>query len=252
MPILTLLGAITIALAGAATLALRVVRVPRGRSPAGSRTSRTDARLDVSQPANALVKSLEDELQRHTLGLREALNLRRARNEPEAQTRLLNARVRHAVAARDLGRLIRPTSGGRLRRWMDQAWLDMYVDRVRREVSAVRVPSQTRPLTGERAVRRLVTWVAGGPRVGFAADLVVYHRAQRAHARMALAQARRLASANRQDEARTQLWNEQDYHLRAERELGRMFAATAPAAGDSPSGPLPAAPKTVPLEPVNA
>ena len=253
MPFLTLLGAITLALAGAATLAFRVVRVPRGRStraPAGNRIPRKETRLDVSQPANALVKVLEDELQRHTLGLREALNLRRARNEAEAQTRLLNARVRHAVAARNLGRVIRPTSGLRLLRWMDQTWLEMYVERVRREVAAVRVPGQTRPLTGDPALRRLVTWVMGGPRVGFAADLVEYHRAQRAHARMALAQARRLATAQRQDEAQTQLWNEQAYHMRAERELGRMFAATAPAAGESPSGPLPAAPKTVPLEPV--
>lgn len=256
MEILTLLGAITIALASAATLAFRVVRVPRGRgtrAPAGrtgSRSPRMAAHLDANQPALALVKHLEDELRRHTAGLREAHNLRRARNEAEAQTRLLNARVRHAVAARDLGRVIRPTTGGRLRRWMDQAWLDMYVDRVRREVAAVRVPGQTRPLNSERTLRRLVTWVTGGPRVGFAADLVEYHRAQRAHARMALAQARQLAIANRQDEAQTQLWHEQDYHVRAERELGRMVAPVASTPSLSDSGPLAAAPKTVPLEPV--
>ncbi|HEX9036924.1 MAG TPA: hypothetical protein VF808_08015 [Ktedonobacterales bacterium] len=247
MPILTLLGVMTIALASAATLALRVVRVPRGRgmrAPAG----RQPARMDTSKPATALVAHLEDELQRHTMGLREALNLRRARNEPEAQTRLLNARVRHAVAARALGRVIHPTAGGRLRRWMDQAWLDMYVDRVRREVGAVRVPGQTRPLAGEPALRRLVTWITGGPRAGYASDLVDYHRAQRAHARMALVQARRLVQANRQDEAQTQLWNEQDFHMRAERELGAMFAPIAPAGATS--GSLPAAPRTVPLEPV--
>jgi hypothetical protein len=242
MPILTLLGAMVFALAGAATLAFRVVRVPQSnaatRNPASSRSPRANA----GQSTAALQKHMTDEFQRHTIGLREALNLRRARNEPEAQTRLLNERVRHAVAARDLARFIRPTSGGRLRKWMDQAWLDMYVDRVRREVAAIRVPNHTRPLAGEGALRRMITWIQGGPRAGYASDLVSYHRIQRAHYRMAMAQARKLARENRQDEAQTRLWNEQDFHMRVERELGQLT-------GPSPQ-PGPASPDTAPLTPV--
>ncbi len=242
MPILTLLGAMAFALASAATLAFRVVRVPRSnaatRGPAGSQTTR----MDASSSTAALLKHMADEYQRHTSGLRVAMNLRRARNETEAQTRLLNERVRHAVAARHLARFIRPTTGGRLRVWMDQAWLDRYVDRVRHEVNAVRVPGQTRPLTSERALRRIITWIQGGPRTGYASDLVAYHRLQREHYRLAMAQARRLARENRRDEAQTQLGHEKDYHQRVERDLGEQFGLATP--------PSAASPNTAPLAPV--
>lgn len=220
MEIMALLGAVTIALAGAATLAFRVVRVP-GRKAV--HTARQALRMDPRQPADALHKSMAREYQRHSVALREALNLRRARNESEAQTRLLNERVRHAVAARDLGRFTRPAVGGRLRRWMDQAWLDVYVDRVRREVAEVRVPGQSRPLSGEPALRQLITWIQGGPRSGYAHDLVEYHRLHREHYRLATAQARQIAQEGAEDEAQTRLAAEQAYHLRAARELGRTF-----------------------------
>ena len=47
-----------------------------------------------------------------------------------------------------------------------------------------------------------------------------------------MAQARRLARENRQDEARTQLAHEKDYHERVERDLGaRVWAGNATRAG---------------------
>lgn len=188
------------------------------------------------------------EHQRHTIALREALNLRRARNDHEAQTRLLNERVRHAVAARDLARRIRPSSGGLLRRWASQAWLDIYVERVRREVGAVRVPGQTQPLTRESALRRIVVWAQGGPRVGYASDLVEYHRSQRAHYRLAKVSATRLARNGRHDEAMTQFWNEQDFHMRSAHDLGEMFGAES-RPGPSPLATRPLAPMAGPTVP---
>jgi hypothetical protein len=222
MPIPMLLSVIAITLAGAATLAFRVVRVPESKAAKRGQAAAATARMDPRQPAMALHASMADEYRHHTMGLREALNLRRARNEAEAQTRLLNERVRHAMAARDLSRLIRPTVGGRLRRWVDQAWLDVYVDRVRREVAEVRMPSQTRPLSGESTLGRLITWAQGGPRAGYAHDLAEYHRAQRTHYRLAVAQAKRLAQEGKQDEAGARLADERDFHLRMARELGRL------------------------------
>jgi hypothetical protein len=228
MPILTLLGVIAVTLAGAATLAFRVVRVP------GNGATRDAApRVSANHPAAMLLNKMSAEYQRHTIALREALNLRRARNEAEAQTRLLNERVRHAVAARDLARIARPASGWLVIRLWDQAALDRYVDRVRREVATVRVPGQTRPLTREGALRRAMTWALGGPRVGFASDLVEYHRGQREHYRLAMTNARRLTRAGSASEAQTQLWNEQDFHMRSAQELGEMFGIT-----QSGTGPL--------------
>ncbi len=242
MPILTLLGAMAVALASATALAFRVVRTPRSdaakRGPAGSRASQ----LATGSSTAALLKHVTDERQRHTAALRVALSLRRARNETEAKTRLLNERVRHAVAVRDLARSIRPTGTGRLFRWMDQAWLDMYVDRVRREVNAVRVPGQTSPLATEGMWRRFIIRIQGGARIGFASDLVAYHRLQREHYRLAVIQARKLARDNRQDEAQTQLWGERDYHERIERELGELF--------NQGGQPGPGGATTVPLAPV--
>lgn len=241
MPILTLLGAMVFALASAATLAFRVVRVPR--NDAAKRAAGSQApRMDAGSPTAALLKHVTDEHQRQTQALRVAMNLSRARNESEAQTRLLNERVRHAMAVRDLARSIRPTSGGWLLKFMDQASLDGYVNRVRREVNAVRVPSQTRPLSGEGALRRLITWIQGGPRTGFASELVAHHRFQREHYRLAKAQARRLARENRQIDAKIQLGNEKDHHERVERNLGEMFGQGAQPSVTSAN--------TVPLAPV--
>ena len=247
MPVPMLLGVFAITLAGAATLAFRVVRVPERKATNRGQAAAATARMDPRQPAMALHAGMADEYRHHTVALREALNLRRARNETEAQTRLLNERVRHAMAARDLSRFIRPAVGGRLRRWIDQAWLDMYVDRVRREVAEVRMPSQTRPLSGESMLGRLITWAQGGPRAGYAHDLVEYHRAQRTHYRLAMAHAKRLAQQGKQDEAGARLADERDFHLRMARELGRMSGvggATGPLTLTDPELPAVPAPVT--------
>lgn len=220
MEILTLIGATVVVLVSGATLAFRVVRTP-GRKTA--RPAPQTPRMDPRKPADALHKSMTREYQRHTMALRVALDLRRARNESEALNRLLAERVLHAVAARDLGRFIRPVLGVQMLKFVDRARLDVYADRVRREVTDFRAPGLTRPLARGSVVSQLITWIKGGPRAGYAHDLVEYHRDQREHYRLAMAQARQIVLEGAEDEAQTRLVAEQAYHLRAARALGRAL-----------------------------
>jgi Cu2+-containing amine oxidase len=159
------------------------------------------------------------------MALREAQNLRRARNEPEALFRLVNERIQHAEAARRLGQHVQPTLGGRVRQWIDQARLDVMADTVRREVAEVRLPTQSRPLTQGRGLGRLITWARGGPQMGAPHELALYHRDQREHYRLAMVQARRFVREQKQAEARASLATEQTHHLRMSRALKGRFAS---------------------------
>jgi hypothetical protein len=231
MDVLMLTGAMVAALGGMLALAFRVVRLPQGKaSKAGARPVAAREQVSKMEKVNprestqVLLNHVTDEYKRHTVALREALDLRRSRNESEALTRLLNERIHQVEAARKLGQFVQPTVGGRLRQWIDQARLDLLVDTVHREVAEVRLPAaQTRPLAGERAFNRFVTWMRGGPQVGAPRDLELYHREQREHYRLAMAQAHRLVSERRLADAHTQLAHEQTYHLRASRALKGRF-----------------------------
>ncbi|HZC04047.1 MAG TPA: hypothetical protein VE338_00245 [Ktedonobacterales bacterium] len=221
MEIFMLAGALVATLGGVMALAFRVVRLPKGKSgKAGARTAKAGSR----EPVQVLLNHVTDEHTRHTLALREALDLRRSRNEAEARARLLNERILHVEAARRLGQHVQPTIGGRVRQWLDQARLDILVDTVRREVADVRFGAvPTLPLAGERGLGRLITWARGGPKVGAAHDLALYHREQREHYRLAVIQARRLARDQRQADARSHLATEQAHHLRVSRDLKRRL-----------------------------
>ncbi len=235
MELFMLAGAVIAALGGVMTLAFRVVRLPVGKPAAHSATVRKQAsKVSPREPAQVLLAHVTDEHKRHTLALREALDLRRARNEAEALHRLHFERILQVEAARKLGQFVQPTIGGRLRQWIDQARLDVLADSVRREVEAVRFPAtQTRPLAGERALTRFITWARGGPQVGAAHELATYHRDQREHYRLAMAQARRMLREQRQSDALSRLAAEQTYHLRANRSL-KLSLQSAP--GDAPDG----------------
>jgi hypothetical protein len=228
MDMLMLAGALIATLGGVMALAFRVVRLPLGKP--GKPGARPVAIREQAvkggprEPTHILLIHVTDEYKRHTMALREALDLRRSRNEAEALTRLLNERILHVEAARGLGQFIQPTIGGRVRQLFDQARLDWLMDTVRREVAEVRFPStQTRPLAGERALSRLITWARGGPQVGAPHELATYHREQREHYRLAMIQARRLAHERRQSDALSRLAAEQAYHLRVSRDLKRQF-----------------------------
>jgi hypothetical protein len=228
MEMFMLAGALVATLGGVMALAFRVVRLPLGKSgKPGVRpvaTREQAAKGGPREPTHVLLIHVTDEYKRHTMALREALDLRRSRNDAEALTRLLNERILRAEAARRLGEFVQPTLGGRLRQWLDQAWLDVLVDTVRREVAEVRFPTtQTRPLASERTLSRLITWARGGPATGAPHVLATYHREQREHYRLAMTQARRLANARRQSDARSCLAAEQAYHLRVSRDLKRQF-----------------------------
>lgn len=224
MDMLMLTSAIIAALGGVMALAFRVVRLPMGKPSARPATTRKQAaKVDPREPTQVLLIHVTGEYKRHTQALREALDLRRARSDAEAFTRLLNERVLHMEAARKLGQFVQPTVGGRFRQWFDQARLDLMVDTVRREVAEVRHPAgQTQPLAGERAFSRFITWMRGGPEVGAPQELVVYHREQRQHARMAMTEARRIVRERRIADAQARLAVEQAYHLRMSRSLRRQ------------------------------
>ncbi len=231
MDIFMLAGALVATLGGVMALAFRVVRLPKGN--VGKAGARMAPKSGSREPTQVLLNHVTDEYKRHTMALREALDLRRARNETEARTRLLNERILHVEAARRLGQFVQPTVGGRVRQWIDQARLDLLVDTVRREVAGVRFPSaQTRPLTREGRVVRLITWARGGPRMGAAHDLALYHREQREHYRLAVVQARRLARERRQGDARSHIATEQAHHLRVSRDLRPRFEPISVAGPD--------------------
>jgi hypothetical protein len=218
-----LASAIMAALGGVMALAFRVVRLPRGfQGKRGATSARTAA---TREPTQVLLNHVTNEYKRHTVALREAHNLRRARNEPEALFRLVNERIQHAEAARRLGQHVQPTLGGRVRQWIDQARLDVMADTVRREVAEVRLPTQSRPLTQGRGLGRLITWARGGPQMGAPHELALYHRDQREHYRLAMVQARRFVREQKQAEARASLATEQTHHLRMSRALKGRFAS---------------------------
>ncbi|HEX8997600.1 MAG TPA: hypothetical protein VF812_16355 [Ktedonobacterales bacterium] len=222
MDMLILTSAMITALGGMLALAFRVVRLPSSKARTRPQaTGKRTSKLNPNDPTQVLLAHVTDEHKRHTQALREALDLRRARNEAEALTRLLNERILHTEAARKLGAFVQPAVGGRFRQWLDQARLDLMVDTVRREVAEVRLPAQTQPLTGERAFSRFITWMRGGPEVGAPQELVAYHRDQRQHYRLARAEARRIARERRTADAQTRLAAEQAYHLRVSRSLKR-------------------------------
>ncbi len=229
MEILMLAGALVAALGGMSALAFRVVRLPLGkRDRSGKRpVGASGQAMQVgprSEPTNVLLIHVTNEYKRHTQALRDALDLRRSRNEAEAFARLLNERILHVEAARTLSQFVAPTIGGRVRQWLDSARLDVLADTVRREVAEVRLPTgATRPLAGERALTRFITWARGGPQTGAPHALATYHREQREHYRLAMSQARRLLREQRQDRARSFLATEQAHHLRANRDLKRQF-----------------------------
>ncbi|HEY7850526.1 MAG TPA: hypothetical protein VIC27_10710 [Ktedonobacterales bacterium] len=235
-----LTGALIVALGGVMALAFRVVRLPlskRGKaSHAGARPAITRdgaAKVGPREPAQALLIHVTDEYKRHTMALREALDLRRARNEAEALNRLLTERILHVEAARTLSQFIQPTLGGRVRQVIDQTRLDWLAESVRREVAEARFPTtQSRPLSGERALTRFITWARGGPQVGAPHELATYHRDQREHYRLAMTQARRFVREQRQADARSRLTSEQAYHLRASRELKRQLQSTPDAGSE--------------------
>jgi hypothetical protein len=228
MEILMLAGALIAALGGMSALAVRVVRLPLGkRGRSGKRpviAAGQATQVGAREPTNVLLIHVTNEYKRHTQALREALDLRRSRNEAEAFARLLNERILHVEAARTLGQFVAPTIGGRVRQWLDSARLDVLADTVRREVAEVRLPTgATRPLAGERALARFITWARGGPQTGAPHALATYHREQREHYRLAMSQARRLVREQRQDRARSFLATEQAHHLRANRDLKAQF-----------------------------
>ncbi|HEY8324120.1 MAG TPA: hypothetical protein VIG77_06480 [Ktedonobacterales bacterium] len=218
-----LASAIMAALGGVMALAFRVVRLPRGSQ--GKRGATSARTATTREPTQVLLNHVTNEYKRHTMALREAQNLRRARNEPEALFRLVNERIQHAEAARRLGQHVQPTLGGRVRQWIDQARLDVMADTVRREVAEVRLPTQSRPLTQGRGLGRLITWARGGPQMGAPHELALYHRDQREHYRLAMVQARRFVREQKQAEARASLATEQTHHLRMSRALKGRFAS---------------------------
>lgn len=217
-----LASAIMAALGGMMALAFRVVRLPQ-RSQ-GKRGATSARRATTHEPTQVLLNHVTDEYKRHTMALREAQDLRRARNEADALFRLVNERIQHAEAARRLGQHVLPSLGGRVRQWIDQARLDVMADTVRREVAEVRLPTQSRPLTQDRGLGRLITWARGGPQMGAPHELVLYHRDQREHYRLAKVQARRFVRDQKQAEARAILAMEQTHHLRMSRALKGRFA----------------------------
>lgn len=231
MEILMLAGALVAALGGMSALAFRVVRLPLGKrgqpGKAGARPALGAGQampIGAREPTTILLIHVTNEYKRHTQALREALDLRRSRNEAEAFARLLNERILHVEAARTLSQFVAPTIGGRVRQWLDAARLDILADTVRREVAEVRLPTgATRPLAGEHALTRFITWARGGPQTGAPHALATYHREQREHYRLAMGQARRLLREQRQDRARSFLATEQAHHLRANRDLKRQF-----------------------------
>lgn len=232
MDMLMLTGIVIATIGGMLTLAFRVVRLPLGGQRARQTTNRAQPTTGQREPTQILLNHVTDEYKRHSMALREAQNLRRARNELEAMSQLLNERIKHAEAARKLGRFVQPTFGGRVRQWLDQTRLDVLADTVRREVEEVRLPATpTRPLNGERAFTRFVTWARGGPQTGAPQELVAYHRNQREHYRMAMVHARRFLREGRQADALTRLVAEQSHHLRVTRDLKRQFQP-----GDGPDG----------------
>ncbi|HEX8728748.1 MAG TPA: hypothetical protein VF739_09015 [Ktedonobacterales bacterium] len=218
-----LASALMAALGGVMALAFRVVRLPRGSQ--GKRGATSARTATTREPTQILLNHVTDEYKRHTLALREAQNLRRARDEANALFRLVNERIQHAEAARRLGQHVQPTLGGRVRQWIDQTRLDVMVDNVRREVAEVRLPTQSRPLTQDRGLGRLITWVRGGPQIGAPHELALYHRDQREHYRLAMIQARRFVREQKQAEAGSVLSMEQAHHLRMSRALKGRFAA---------------------------
>lgn len=229
MDMLMLAGALIATLGGVMALAFRVVRLPQGlrTGPANKQV----VKMNPREPAQVLLVHMTDEYKRHTVALREALDLRRARNEAEAMTRLLNERILHAEAARMLARFVQPTIGGRVLQWVEQTRLNVVADAVRREVAEARIPAPSQPLTREGAFVRFTQWARGGPRTGAPEALVLYHRAQREHYRMEMARARRIVAKRRTADALPRLAAEQTYHLRAMRDLKRQ---TQP--GDGPDG----------------
>lgn len=232
MDMLMLTGIVIATIGGMLTLAFRVVRLPLGGQRARQATNRAQPTNGRREPAQILLNHVTDEYKRHTAALREAKDLRRSRNELEAMSQLLNERIKHAESARKLGRYVQPTFGGRMRQWFDQARLDVLADTVRREVEAVRVPATpTRPLNGERAFTRFVTWARGGPQTGAPQELVAYHRSQREHYRIAQVHARRFVQKGHQAEALIRLATEQTHHLHMTRDLKRQFQP-----GDGPDG----------------
>lgn len=230
MPFLTVVGALVFALAGAATLAFRVVKAPTPRRVQKGAQSRAVApQLSATHPAAILLRLMTDEYQRHTRELRVALSLRRKRAEAQAQTRLLNERLRHALAARDLGHYLAPKGFLYIpQRMLTLGDLNAFVERVRQEARATRVTSFSAPLRREGALRRFVIFVTGGDRDGFASQLVAYHRAQRDYYREAVRDARLLAESGRAKEALTELENEQMFHMRIANELGELLGIRTP------------------------
>ena len=217
-----LASAVMAALGGVMALAFRVVRLPQGNP--GKRSATSARRAATREPTQVLLNHVTDEYKRHTVALREAQNLRRARNETEALFRLVNERIQHAEAARRLGQHVQPTLGGRVRQWLDQARLDLLADTVRREVAETRLPTQSRPLTQGNGFSRLITWARGGPQDGAPYELELYHRDQREHYRLAMVQARRFVREQRAAEARASLATEQAHHLRLTRALKGRFS----------------------------
>ncbi|MDE3230465.1 MAG: hypothetical protein KGO05_11335 [Chloroflexota bacterium] len=197
MPWIVLPVALIATLGGLFALAFRVVPAPSGKRGARPATTGAKARKSAPrEPTQALLDHMTDEYKRHTLALREARDLRRARSEAEALARLLRERVTVMETARSLGRWTQPAFGGRVRQWIDQTRLELMIDTVRREVAEAHMPSvRSQPLAGERVVSRVITWARGGPQTGAAHMLVEYHRQQRGHYRRELTAARRIAQA---------------------------------------------------------
>ena len=239
MEMFMLAGALVAALGGMSALAFRVVRLPLGKRGRSSKRTAVTSRQAMqvgprSEPTQVLLIHVMNEYKRHTQALREALDLRRSRNDAEAFARLLNERILHVEGARTLSQFVEPTIGGRVRQWLDSARLDMLADTVRREVAEIRLPTgATRPLAGESALTRFITWARGGPQTGAPHALATYHREQREHYRLAMSQARRLVREQRQDRARSFLATEQAHHLRANRDLKRQFQPGPAASADA-------------------
>lgn len=227
MPWIMLPVALIATLGGMFALAFRVVRPPSGKRGARPATTGAKARKSAArEPTQALLDHMTDEYKRHTRAFRKARDLRRARNEIEARSRLLRERIDLIDIARPLGRWTQPTFGGRVRQWIDQTRLELLADTVRREVAEARVPSvNSRPLTGERVVSRVITWARGGPQTGAAHLLVEYHRERRDHYRDERTEARRIAREGNVQAAQAAFANEQMALVRTSQALKRDLQA---------------------------
>jgi hypothetical protein len=226
------------ALAGAKTVATRVVQVPVRKQPSDalptlsrnihgstSPQARGDStllrKLD-SRPrhverggyAERLLQHAEQQYRQHRSEVRETLRLRRRGEAVEAGIRLGAARLDHARAVGELNRILAPALGGSWRQKLDQLRLDVWFERRRsRWMNVQREAAQALPAASAGTLRQMLLWIAGGSRTGAPQELVEFHRQELRHYRRVRARARRYVRDGLESTARAELFHELAYHF---------------------------------------